>query len=279
VQDATYQEILPSAELAEFLACVWIQTVGPEPYVHRVLPDGCADIISIADAAPIVVGPATGPVLVTLPANSLIVGARFRPGMAPVGFGTTASALLDLEVTLEDVWGTGPARDLWERLRHARLACRKLRALEWFFADRLSARNPVDEPVAKAVAWLARHPDRHVDELSPLPLLGLSGRQLRRRFREAVGYGPKMLHRVLRFQRLLVIAEGNTQRSLAGLAVDAGYLDQAHMSREVLALAGVTPAGLFKRKFSPDAMADFFRTVDEGGGRVGRDQPCNVGRR
>ena len=36
--------------------------------------------------------------------------------------------------------------------------------------------------------------------------LGVSERQLRRRFADAVGYGPKTLARVLRFQRFLASA-------------------------------------------------------------------------
>src|SRR6266436_4151065 len=48
--------------------------------------------------------------------------------------------------------------------------------------------------------------------------------------RAAVGYGPKMLERVLRFQRARRIARGTT--SLALVAALAGYADQAHLSRE-----------------------------------------------
>ena len=35
---------------------------------------------------------------------------------------------------------------------------------------------------------------------------GLGARQLRRRFADAVGYGPKTLQRILRFQRFLALA-------------------------------------------------------------------------
>lgn len=76
--------------------------------------------------------------------------------------------------------------------------------------------------------------------------LGISERQLRRRFHAAVGYGPKILARVLRFQRLLVLASrrGAARGELARLALDAGYADQAHMTAEVTRLAGDPPARL-----------------------------------
>jgi transcriptional regulator GlxA family with amidase domain len=90
---------------------------------------------------------------------------------------------------------------------------------------------------------------------------GFSSRQLQRRFTAAVGYGPKRLHRVLRLQRLLVAAAPGG-RSLAALAADAGYLDQAHMTREVTDLAGTGPRRVLAPGFLPPAMSEFFRAVD-----------------
>jgi AraC-like DNA-binding protein len=67
--------------------------------------------------------------------------------------------------------------------------------------------------------------------------LGLSERQLHRRCLATFGYGPKTVQRVLRFQAALQDARAG--RRLADVAADAGYADQAHMSREVRELAGV----------------------------------------
>jgi catechol 2,3-dioxygenase-like lactoylglutathione lyase family enzyme len=53
------RELRPPPELAGHVACLWYQRAGPERLVHRVVPDACADIISIASGAPFVVGPAT----------------------------------------------------------------------------------------------------------------------------------------------------------------------------------------------------------------------------
>ena len=79
--------------------------------------------------------------------------------------------------------------------------------------------------------------------------LGISERQLRRRFAEAVGYGPKTLARVLRFQRFLGLAEAGGD--LAGLAFAAGYADQAHLTRECVRLSGRTPAVLLAAPLRP----------------------------
>ena len=91
------------------------------------------------------------------------------------------------------------------------------------------------DPLARAAALGMAQPGTRVSELD----LGLSERQLRRRFADAVGYGPKTLARVLRFQRFLELARGGDD--LARLAFAAGYADQAHLTRECGRLAGRTP--------------------------------------
>jgi methylphosphotriester-DNA--protein-cysteine methyltransferase len=72
--------------------------------------------------------------------------------------------------------------------------------------------------------------------------LGFSERQLRRRFHAAVGYGPKTLQRVLRFRRFL--AQADAGDDLARAALDAGYADQAHLTRDCARLSGLTPGRL-----------------------------------
>jgi transcriptional regulator GlxA family with amidase domain len=66
---------------------------------------------------------------------------------------------------------------------------------------------------------------------------GLTERTLHRRCVAAFGYGPKTLARILRLQRALDAARARVP--FAQVAVDAGYADQAHLAREVRALAGV----------------------------------------
>ncbi|SED20274.1 Helix-turn-helix domain-containing protein [Amycolatopsis tolypomycina] len=69
-------------------------------------------------------------------------------------------------------------------------------------------------------------------------------RRLRRRFVQAVGYGPATYLRVSRFQR--AVALSSRAPNLAALAVAAGYSDQAHLSRECRALTGLTPRAYFR---------------------------------
>lgn len=70
---------------------------------------------------------------------------------------------------------------------------------------------------------------------------GWSHRHLTSRFAEQVGLTPKAVAGIVRFER----AYGDLgRRPLAEVAARHGYADQSHLSREVLRLAGATPAAL-----------------------------------
>jgi AraC-like DNA-binding protein len=72
-------------------------------------------------------------------------------------------------------------------------------------------------------------------------MVGLSYRQLSRLFRERVGFGPKVLARISRFQRLLRALEARPKASWSALAAEIGYYDQPHLTREFRAFAAVSP--------------------------------------
>ena len=78
--------------------------------------------------------------------------------------------------------------------------------------------------------------------------LGIGERQLRRRCQAAVGYGPRMLNRVLRFRRFVSRIDAGGDIDLATIAAEAGYADQAHLTRESNELAGLTPAALARAR-------------------------------
>src|SRR6185436_21146188 len=73
--------------------------------------------------------------------------------------------------------------------------------------------------------------------------LGISTRQLERRFKDRVGISPKLFSRMQRFQRVFR-AIGGGRPDWARVAVECGYHDQAHLIRDFRDFAGETPAVL-----------------------------------
>jgi AraC-like DNA-binding protein len=137
----------------------------------------------------------------------------------------------------------GPAsRELAERLGELESDDEAFGVLEGMVGSRIEGGGP-DSLVLAATRRLG-FPGSRVDELAES--LGISDRQLRRRFHQSVGYGPKTLDRVLRFRRLVAksgaVAAGES--GLARVAADLGYADQAHMTRDCLRLSGLTPLHL-----------------------------------
>jgi AraC-like DNA-binding protein len=104
-------------------------------------------------------------------------------------------------------------------------------------ALQLVAAGPPDRAVQAATVALL-NPAQRVDRLAES--IGLSERQLSRRFLAAVGYGPKLLQRVLRLRQFQRIESSG----LASAALTAGYADQAHLGRDCKALTGLSPREL-----------------------------------
>ena len=100
-------------------------------------------------------------------------------------------------------------------------------------AGRLREAGPPD-PVFRRIADALRD-GRPVAAVADK--VGWSERQLHRRSLAAFGYGPKTLERVLRMGYALQLSRGGVP--MASVAARAGYADQAHLAREVKALAGV----------------------------------------
>jgi AraC-like DNA-binding protein len=243
----SYRERRPASELGRYATCVFVQQVlpGSEPYTHRPVPNGSAELLCEVGAMPQVVGPQTGPLEHTLTPGTTVVGVRFNPGAAPSVLGLPASEVVDLSVGADDLWGRS-AVALGEAVAAATSPWEATAKLEAAIAGRL-ADAPEPDPIAiEAVRLLLPGSTRDVTSL-PSELY-ISESQLRRRLRDATGFAPKVLHRMLRFQGFLALAQGyeHPSRELARLAADAGYADQSHLTRESARLARLSPQTLLR---------------------------------
>ncbi|WP_216094420.1 DUF6597 domain-containing transcriptional factor [Jiangella alba] len=245
----TYRERPPRRRLAGLLTTTWVQRVAPgsPAYVQRDIPSGAVELVCRVGAAPQLSGPLTGPRADVIPPGSTVVGLRFRPGAAAAVLGLPASELTDLRVGAADVWGTAAAA-AGERLAAAttgEAAVEVLEELVTAAAARAGVTGP-DPLIAEAVRRLMPWHAAEVRDVGTT--LHVSERALRRHCLAAIGVGPKTLQRMLRFQGFLArtqsaLADGRDPAGggLARLAADAGYADQAHLTRECVRLTGATP--------------------------------------
>jgi AraC-like DNA-binding protein len=243
----SYLERPPLPELAHLVRTVWVQRTGESAYVQRHLPTGGVEVHWPFGGEPQILGPLTGPLVETIPARTIVVGVRFRPGAAPLG-GMALEKLVDRRVPAHEVWGPWVDR-VGEAMAAATMPASALGLFQTHLLRGLSAPVRPDPLVLQAVQLLLPWQPHDVGAVAAH--LGLSASQLRRRCVHSIGLGPKALQRTLRFQGFLALAQAGVtasgQRSahgMAGLAVDVGYADQAHLGRECLRLAGITPGRL-----------------------------------
>jgi AraC-like DNA-binding protein len=69
----------------------------------------------------------------------------------------------------------------------------------------------------------------------------VTSQALARAFAEHVGVSPKQLARVVRMRRALGSMDVARRVGWSRVALDLGYHDQAHLTRELRALTGRTP--------------------------------------
>jgi AraC-like DNA-binding protein len=232
-----FRETTPSTHVRAAVASRW-HGFGGWDRTLRVLPDGCADVIWDRREL-IVVGAHPAPLRFGVAADSHNVGLRLRLGRAGAVLGVSMAELPRGPVPLDDLWGAS-ARRLAQRLHGASTTRGRHELLEQAVADRLDATASASDRTVDAAVRLLRLPGARVDDVART--VGLSPRELRRRFLVHVGYGPKALHRVLRLRAFLRNVPGSA--SLADCAARSGYADQSHLGRECRQLAGSTPARL-----------------------------------
>jgi AraC-like DNA-binding protein len=150
--------------------------------------------------------------------------------------------LTDTVVDLADVLGRG-AEQTVARLAETPGWQRRLALLD----DALAARVEAGPRPAPQVVWAWQRLRRSNGRIPIARLaaeVGWTRQYLATRFREQIGLAPKRAARVIRFQHALQLLQQPSRPSLSRVALVTGYSDQAHLTREVRAFTGATPAEL-----------------------------------
>ncbi|ASR38982.1 hypothetical protein BAY61_05305 [Prauserella marina] len=147
-----------------------------------------------------------------------------------------------------------PGSELIERLAEQPGWAQRFRLLDETLRD-LRDKGPRPDPVV-ASAWHALARSSGAVRVAALAdELGVSRRHLVRRFTEQVGLPPKTVARIVRFERAITLLHKRERTTVARIAAEAGYSDQAHLSREIKAFSEGTPSQFTNRTGSGFAKA------------------------
>ncbi|MET7395009.1 helix-turn-helix transcriptional regulator [Dactylosporangium sp. NPDC005572] len=201
---------------------------------HRVLPvAGATLVIDVDGYGAVVTGPRR---------RAVIAAERWghgvTVGLTPAGvravLGMPMGELAEAIVSFDE-----PA--LVERLAAAAAWGDRFAILDgWVERKVRQARHGIDPRIAAAWEQLQRPDSPGVEVVAAR--LGVRRRLLEQGFQHDVGIPPGTVARIARFQRGAGMLAG--QVALGRAAVECGYADQPHLTREVRAMSGCTPAEL-----------------------------------
>jgi AraC-like DNA-binding protein len=228
----TYREFRPPPRLSETVECFWTLEPDGESVEHRIMPDGCIDVV-LEDGRFLVAGAMNRYQDLPLRPGQRITGVRFRPGMAASFLPAPMQEIADRMVPLREL--TRIPSGFGDRIEAAADPAGAVRQFEQMLA---AGRQP--DTVQRVCAHVAlTHGQADLDWLAGQA--NLSTRQFRRLCLERAGVTPKRLCRIVRFRETARRLREDAVRSLADVALECGYYDQSHLTNEFREFSGRPP--------------------------------------
>jgi AraC-like DNA-binding protein len=240
-------EFKPHRQLASYIDTYWdITCKEGESSMNKVLPDGCVDIIInlgedyhierenlvLKNEKAYLGGAITHFIEATALQEMHVIGVRFKPSAFSHFY-----AFSSLHEVTNDV------------VELSNSFIPKMKAL---FTDISSAfdsffYNKVIQPKCSLLPVIETI-TKHHGNVSVIELADrhcTTVRQLERNFKYYIGLSPKEFINIIRYKFAQgLILTSHPKRSLADIAFECGYCDQAHLSREIKKYTGVTPTNL-----------------------------------
>jgi AraC-like DNA-binding protein len=169
------------------------------------------------------------------------LGVRFRPGGFHPFYRKSIATLNDRVVPARQVFGPGADEACAAAMSPGADDTAMVAAAERLLRGFGAALDPVAAQLAVMVGRVSTDPElRRVAALSEA--FGVPERRLQRLFAEYVGVSPKWVIRRARLLEAARRADAGDVVDWAELALDLGYADQAHLTRDFTASLGIPPA-------------------------------------
>lgn len=251
----SYREFSPPRALRRHVRCFWHLALAADPArAQTIYPDGCCELIGHRKTPMHAWSPATGwgqqaaclfaaqqrsAVRLAARADADCIGVRLQPAASALVPGKLLAALRDRIVDLADL---DPAFAGRFRAAAARPDVGDSIAALGALLEQTLARLPVDARIEAAVTRLEA-----CQGSEPIAAViaagGMGARSFQTTFKQQVGLSAKEFARIQRLQATIRLLDDG-RRPVAELAIESGFADQSHATREVRRVTGSTPARL-----------------------------------
>ncbi len=182
-----------------------------------------------------------------------IFAIRFRPQGFSAIFEEKSDLLKEKILHLEDVFHS-QGKEIEDRILGSTSTSYRVIIIERFLLQHLRRSRVFDQNARMASHLLIEQPNE--DRILQMAHeLKISLRQLERQFKTQVGMSPSQFIKIARFQKVLRCKLVYPAMSFAALAIECGYYDQSHFSRDFKDLSGLSPKVYFGEQHN---LADYF---------------------
>ena len=259
-----YYTIPPAPELAPYVRFFWVlesKASMSQPYVHRSMADGCAELIfhykecfkelcwdgkMEKSFTAGLHGPSQHFRRFIIDKDFGIFGVYLYPFAVTSLFTIPAAAISNQMPDLISLLGTD-GEELEEKISLAPTTNYRVKILNDFLKNKLIKNNLKKPPAVFASIQAIIQKKGLVNVAQLADQTCLSVRQFERNFKNFAGFSPKLFSRIIRFQATLQ-EYGNQQQSLTEVGYTCGYYDQSHFIHDFKEFSGYHPGVYFSGK-------------------------------
>ncbi|GAB3698858.1 hypothetical protein GCM10027592_24330 [Spirosoma flavus] len=179
--------------------------------------------------------------------NVSFVSVCFSSGNAYPFFPVSMQAVANQIVDLRDLWGRS-ADEMQYYVDEAPTMAQRVQLIQQYLIRRLAKNGTYDPVVTHCIEQIRQmHGQLSLEELAGW--VGVSNRQLIRRFNERIGLSPKEFSRITTFKQALTQLKSFPDYSLTEIAYASGYYDQSHFIHACRDYSGLTPRQLLSTNY------------------------------
>lgn len=260
---SSYQVFAPASGLEPFVECFW-DLVGPasatpaEPEI--VLPDGKTELLVhfgddffklernsrtgkdtyVRQARVLMSGQLTERILLRPSGRIGVVSVRFKAAGAARFFDLPYEKIVDQVIEFSR-YEKEASSTLAKRIEASSTPALRFQILQDFLIGRLRKHESKEDVFVRQACQYIVQSEGSCSVQELVRLIGFSERQMERKFKQQVGITPKLLSRIMRFQKFIALARSSKKMNLADASVSCGYHDQSHFIRDFTKFSGVSP--------------------------------------